>query len=254
MSFTVELISNTIYTGNSVNTCAHFKTQLAQKIVLDKDYEVALMYLSYPKSWYTIKNEKVQLVRADQSSPMIPIDDGLYLTAEDLVNEMNNKLYTYIKEAAGEFTPLLMFNRHTFKSHQLMHKDFDWEKHLVVKVSPRLRRLIGFQDNDEEASKVVADIQQDHRTIFAYTNIVDFSFSGHTRSQILHTANVPASATFGEQISLSLNPPLYRPVITNEIHEIEFMLRTQSGAPVAFEFGTVIALLHFRPAKYGKLL
>ena len=52
MSFYVTLPSNAVSTSNPDNTTTYYRTQFEDKIILDSDYEVAIVEVIYNLSWF----------------------------------------------------------------------------------------------------------------------------------------------------------------------------------------------------------
>jgi hypothetical protein len=81
-------------------------------------------------------------------------------------------------------------------------------------------------------------------TIFAYCNIVQPQIVGDTNAKLLRS--VPVEGKMGDVVTKTFTNIQYVPVQTKSFEDIEILLRDDTGDPVSFERGKVLATLHFR--------
>ena len=80
------------------NTVANFKTQLAQRLVLDGDWEVGLSTISYTNSWLNIPEKQVIYFKywykgkTHYIHQAVVIKKEMYTTIEKLVDEINKEI------------------------------------------------------------------------------------------------------------------------------------------------------------------
>ena len=65
---------------------------------------------------------------------------------------------------------------------------------------------------------------------------------------------VDSSGNFGDLIHRLYTTPRYDPVSRKEFNTVEIDIRDDTGRPVPFEFGKVVATLHFRRSRNSYFL
>ena len=84
--------------------------------------------------------------------------------------------------------------------------------------------------------------------IYIYCNIVQPQIVGNTNVHLLRT--IPVSGKSGDVITKTFTNIQYVPVQTKSFEDIEILLSSDTGDPVPFESGKVIATLYFRKQSY----
>jgi len=259
MSFAITLFSNAPPSPGFENTVAHFKVRLAEKIVFDKIYEVALEYISFPKTWYNVFEESIFCIAQTKEYMVfdkIVLPRGYYESSEEVVKKINSLFSEHLANDVGrKFTKLpQLFWTQLTKTCTLNDVKGMYGKRtmpLHLKMSERLNALIGYVPSIVLPTDVLkvdaADINAGFRTLLAYSNIADYSFVGHSRSQLLDLIDIPTTAAFGEQLTHRITSPRYVPVLGNEIEEIEIVLKTDFGETIPFRSGRSALRLLLRP-------
>ena len=85
-------------------------------------------------------------------------------------------------------------------------------------------------------------------TIYVYCNIVQPQIVGDSSSHLLRT--IPVNGKSGDVIAKTFTNIQYVPVQTKSFEDVEILLRDDTGSPVPFERGKVIATLYFRKQSY----
>ena len=116
----------------------------------------------------------------------------------------------------------------------------------------KLSRMFGFGGEDTKLLKTtespyVADLFG-ITAIYVYCNIVQPQIVGNTNVHLLRT--IPVSGKSGDVITKIFTNIQYVPVQTKSFEDIEILLGTDTGDPVPFERGKVIATLYFRKQSY----
>ena len=94
-SFTVELVSNALFHCYPKNTLSSFTNFLPEQLNFDREWEVAITELSYPSLYQNITEGKFFYL--DEATPDIKssdyytLDQALYPSISDIVNELNRK-------------------------------------------------------------------------------------------------------------------------------------------------------------------
>ena len=98
--FYISLPSNVNSPEFPNNTTSNFKTVLLKTINLTGNWEVALTEISFPQSWYNVKNYMTEIKIAninDQSDySIIHFPYGYYKNIEELINTINNNMPSHI--------------------------------------------------------------------------------------------------------------------------------------------------------------
>ena len=85
-------------------------------------------------------------------------------------------------------------------------------------------------------------------TIYVHCDIVQPQIVGDTSAQLLKS--IPAEGTFGDIITKTFTNIQYVPIQRKLFEDVEILLRSDTGNPVPFERGKVVATLHFRQHSY----
>ena len=101
----ITLPSNSSHAFYPNNTLTSFSTRLQSTCSLTGDWEVALVEMSFPRTWYTIESEegenlsKAWFVVSSKGSPCVTdflfevrITSGYYDSIEDIVDGVNSAL------------------------------------------------------------------------------------------------------------------------------------------------------------------
>ena len=138
------------------------------------------------------------------------------------------------------------FNPQTHKAKETLAP-----KHYIA-LYGQMAKILGFGGDDlkilkSKESPYVAELHS-ITSIYVYCNIVQPQIVGNTMVPLLRT--IPVSGNSGYVIMKTFTNIQYVPVQTKSFEDIEILLRTDTGDPVPFEHGKVIATLYFRKQSY----
>ncbi len=85
------------------------------------------------------------------------------------------------------------------------------------------------------------------RPLYIYTDIISYEVVGNVRTKLLK--RIQPREKFGEIIECLYAPPQYKKLSTYRFSEIEIIIRNDLGELVAFEYGDVFLVLHFKQIK-----
>ena len=88
------------------------------------------------------------------------------------------------------------------------------------------------------------DLYRGFNSLYVYCDAAEAIPVGDTKAPLLRV--VDAARNFGDLIHRLYTTPQYVPVSRKEFNTMEIYIRDGTGRPVPFEFGKVIATLHFR--------
>ena len=170
------------------------------------------------------------------------MDFGYYDTVKDLIDVINKTLLA----ALGNDSIHLTFNPRTTKVKVYIKK-----KHGLASFS-KLSRMLGFGGEDTKLLKTtespfVANLFG-ITPIYVYCNIAQPQIVKNTNVHLLQT--IPVNRKSGDVITKTFTNIQYVPVQTKSFEEIEILLSSDTGDPVPFERGKVIATLYFRKQSY----
>ena len=222
------------------NKTTKYHVQLPQAVDLEGDWEVGVYSLSYPHTWYTLRNLIVDThfyyVEGTGWPSMATMKYGHYETMQDFVKNMNASLEL---EIGNSTTIDLMYSTLTGK--------------VTVHLKPKCKLLLfgkmslilGFGGKEVKIDKTddspyVADLSF-FSSIFTHFNIVEAQMVGNVNAKLIKT--VPVEGTHGDIITKTFINIQYVPVETKSFGDVEILLRTDTGDPVSFERGKVVVTL-----------
>jgi hypothetical protein len=229
------------------NKTTEYRVKLPQPIDLDGNWEVGLYSISYPHTWYTLRDISADThfyyVEGTGWPSVTTMKYGHYKTMEEFTKGMNDAL----KQEIGNNTDIyLTYNALTGK--------------VTVHLKPKCKLLLfgklslilGFGGKEVKIDKTgesphVVDLNI-FSTIYTYCNIVQPQIVGDTSAQLLRS--IPVEGKYGDIITKTFTNIQYVPVQTKSFGDVKVLLRNDTGDPVPFERGKVIATLHFRQHTY----
>jgi hypothetical protein len=81
-------------------------------------------------------------------------------------------------------------------------------------------------------------------SIYTYCDIIQPQIVGDTSARLLRS--IPVEGKYGDIITKTFTNIQYLPVKTKSFGDVKIILRNDTGDPVPFERGKVIATLYFR--------
>ena len=85
--------------------------------------------------------------------------------------------------------------------------------------------------------------------MYVYTSMVDLIIVGDVRAPLLKSIWIEDKFTSSDVVSISMEHPMYLPVMCDRINNIEFNIRDDSGRFINFNKNTVSLLtVHLRKA------
>ena len=230
------------------NKIGSYYVKFPQTFDLNGEWEVGLYSISYPNTWYTL--EKRQHMNHIYYSTdggktfwtSATVDYGYYTSVPELIKTINAAMKKELKNN----NVVLSYNLRTHKVKVTLAP-----KHYIL-FRPQMARILGFGGDDikilkSKGSPYVAELQT-ITSIYVYCNIVQPQIVGNTTVPLLRT--IPVTGNPSDVITKTFTNIQYVPVQTKSFEDIEILLRTDTGDPVPFERGKVIATLYFRKQSY----
>ena len=89
-------------------------------------------------------------------------------------------------------------------------------------------------------------------SLYVYCDVAEAIPVGDIKAPLLRA--VDAAGNFGDLIHRLYAMPQYVPLSRKEFNTVEIDIRDDTGRPVLFEFGKVVATLHFRRSRNSYFL
>ena len=249
------------------NKTSDFTVHLPKELDLSGPWEVALVELFYPNSWYNIDglNNHWIYYRQEAVSAVTDVPIGYYQqpkhVVEQLLRDLKHDFRIALNEALNNPASLvtepvkfrldLRYNVYSqVASLEIDHKGND-PPNFRVTLSDSLAQVLGFSETIYKkpgvyhGSRIVA-LDTVH-VIYVYCDLVEPRIVGDTLAPLLSV--VPAKGRSGEYVSLRYEKPQYHPVLRNNISDVRISLRDDQGNRIRFRKGKSIVGLHFRRHK-----
>ncbi len=258
--FYLTLPSNSSMKFYPNNTLTSYTTHLQTPISLSGDWEVGLVEIQYPYSWYNLQNNENRIVyRQDGHRPVdLMIQPGYYDSPSQLLDQINWMIsVTATKQGSDKF-PVFKYNELTKRVSATIRKD------TLVSFSSTLASMLGVGERQNPVqneldvedlpwySRHACDVHRGFHSMYVYCDVLEHVPVGDTRAPLLRIVNVRGSN--GESIYRIYDKPLYVPLQKKNFESLEIDIRTDTGIPVPFEYGKVVVTLHFRLCKSSYFL
>jgi hypothetical protein len=243
---------------------------------LKKTYECGLVEIIYPT---VVKNVPFNVnihLKLRYSDVVINLVTGTipsrhYKTEQDLFDIIKLKMDSVTKEFVenkihlkiGKKLPVKIKELPEFRKNNkfvecingevtITQRKIDKSGTLFWEFDDYLHQMLGFSEAQESDNKTRAkypvDIYGQCHSLYVYTNIIQPSFVGQTKSQLLRIIPLenPATNQIGSMKSVTFNPILFFPLRHLNFDMIEIQIRDSTGRYILFEFGKVIVTLLFQ--------
>ena len=240
--FYITLPSNASMDTFPSNSLSEFKVQLPSHMNLDGNWEVGLASITYPHTWFTIRESERRFFCDDGSGgfTVLFIDHGYYNSISEIISAMNTAIS--ISGIKGM----------SLKMDQMDQKvTVTLGKKQKLSFENRLGVLLGFGKyivlSKSTKAPFVSDINVGMQSLFIYLNIVEPQIVGDVQASLLRI--VPAQGKKGDVITLNYENPQFVPVATKEFETMEVLITSDTGEKIPFERGRVVLTLNFRPRR-----
>ena len=266
-SFYLTLPSN-VDIPSFENKICDFTTYLPTSLHLTDHYEVALVEMTYTKSWYNIQSvphlslyDPARIIYAEKAENFYP---GHYDSVENLVNCLNNTIKdVFFSEEIKQKLPILEYNS---VSNKLIMKPgrSDLDLPTLISFGAEIDDMLGFTSFGDKHSnselEIVrlpefevggkssssVDIKAGVHSLMIYSDIVTPSIVGNAYANLLRSLPINDNAKFGGDCNITFTKPYYLPLASNVINKIQINIKDDNGRDIDFRFGRVTVTLHFR--------
>ena len=223
------------------NKLSSYTTKLHTPLKLTGEWEVSLVEIIYPRTWYNISGDTCTIkYRTSGVSEVetILLTPGYYKNVQEIISEMRlnlpepakRNIIVYMKSQSRKIV-ISCNNGAGIKFNETLARIFGFEKE-------------GFFRKDNYGSFPV-DVHRGFYPFYLYTDIVDSQYVGDAHAPLLRTVDVDHS-DLGGMVCRTYNSPHYVPIKVRDIETVKIDIRLDSGNLVPFESGQVISKLHFR--------
>ena len=261
--FTIDLISNASMEIFGENTMANFRNQLAQPLMLEGEWQVALSSISFPSN---INNVNSNLL-------VVYVNSGAELDASNNrsghLRKIRKGIYTSLDQLMDELRRTAHLKQFDFTFDKITHKlvlQFGANEGLSFenKEVPSILGFKGIKDNSHDgyihigykADDFPVDITCGSQLIFVYIDIIDYQNIGDVRAPVIKIIESERRLRNG---SINIVTPIhhksftildYKPILSNNIQNIKVELRNEAGKLIPFTgTGKVIVSLKFQKIK-----
>ena len=255
--FYLTLPSNSSMSVYPYNTMANFKTKLPNRIELDGRWEVGLVEMQYPHTWYNLREGEGEMTIVDSSEdgPIsevrapIHISQGYYHTIDDLLRRIETDIARTLnltKERPLRFH----YDEIRRKVVAKVQPIFDSSDYTVV-LGSSLQRILGFESHILSAGTTEAEFPVDMdplHSIYVYCDLIEPRVVGDKMAQLLRV--VPVEGRSGEMVTRIYENVHYTALQRKSFESVEIDIRDSLGEKVPFERGTLNVTLHFRRRRH----
>ena len=254
----IELVSSASLDVYPNNTVASFTTLLPENVVLDGEWEVALLEISYPSRCYNVTEGRFFLfptAMADGTTHFMRgtfsyfIEPGMYESLDEIVEAMNAK--STVKYPMAKIGEKSVSKNGNVRFRFLTESYFEPE-------SDDLKQIFGYHEPQELPAShdwegtYPLDLSRFH-SMMVYTDIIEDEIVGDVKAPLLRCVHI-VTRYKNNNIYLTQNVmvktfdnPQYKRVVKQSFHSINIQLRSPYGELLPFvPIGAARLTLHFR--------
>lgn len=217
-----------------------FQICLPQRLSLGKNFEVALLEISYPNELYNIVSEKDAKIalrftneRGNYQDEYFSIPRKSYFSISDLIETINEYLEDYkttskISIEGSKICVESMSSEITFSS---LLRDILGIRHETV-------------SHSVSYSKYIPNLHQQHNFLNICADVVQPVFYDKRQRQLLR--RIQHEGSNKRYIYKTFDNPLYLPVCKTDFEVISVHITNDYGNSICFDRGAVFLLLHIR--------
>jgi hypothetical protein len=256
--FYISLPSNTHQDLKSSrrNTSSEFHVTLPQAIRLSGDWEVALVEIQHPYSWYTItkemgkygqpKNEIRMRNKRTRKVMGIQVRPGNYDNIDHLLAAIHHAVTEKEKYPKAKAFLKGGFQLKYDEIHRLVTIKCLNEE-LEICFSELMCYMLGFKLpvlTYTATASYPPDLRGGIDSLYVYCDHVQPQIVGDTMEPLLRI--IPVGGRFGDVIHRVFVAPHYVGLLNKEFSSVQISIKTDGNRPVPFTFGKSVVKLHFR--------
>ena len=179
------------------------------------------------------------------------LPEGFYSDGYQLADRCNRMIERNLKDAGTVVDTKLAYDADSRKIS--IHVE------AVVTLSSDLAGIVGFsprhltfREERKYKGKVAMGTNRGFNSLYFYCDAAEAISVGDIKAPLLRV--VDAAGNFDDLIHRLYTTPQYVPVSRKEFKTVEIDMSDDTGRPVPFEFGKVVATLHFRQCRNSYFL
>jgi len=235
------------------NTISKFTTPLPENIKIGSNYEVGLCSFFYEHDWDNlfwpltiIVFKKIVTSSSENEGSnktyVVYLPDGYYKSVEEFCLKVNSLKPEFF---SGKLETDKVSGKVVIRL----------EKGESIIFNEKLSGLLGFDRNEFDYDDTLGEISSRRtpnldgalKTLFIYSNLVEYSIVGNTLVPLLREVKIDGQG--GDHVEKSWAIPHYIPLISSNFKTIEIDIRDELGDSMKFNAGHVLVKLHFRKRK-----
>lgn len=245
--------------GGDGNTTSSFTVNLPYEIQLPGEWEVGLVDVLYPTSWYNIheRNNTVELCQnnpsyRDDTNPEdcmynehadYDIPPGYYNKPDAILESLNAVIESYTGEKLSRHMGFYMdrLGRASFVNGD----DYDFQ----ITIHRDVADILGFKAIIFGKIAITADLTTSPKmqNLYVYTDLIEPQIVGNQRADLL--CIIPAKERDLKAAHFAPTHIHYLPLIKNTFSRVNMDIRDVGGYKIPFASGHSVVKLHFRPAE-----
>ena len=245
--FYLTLPSNSSMDIHPDNTMANFKTRLPNRVELEGRWEVGMVEIQYPHTWYNLREDEEIIIQPTampelNSSFFIPA--GFYPTVLHLTDRIEKEICRTLNMTDEK--PVI-FKYDEIRNKISIRLNRRNTLYFSLAIGEGVRRILGFDSNVIEWGQTegVLGVDMDPlHSIYVYCDLLEPRVVGDKMVQLLRI--VPVEGDHGNMVTRTYENVHYVPIQLNSFEGVVIDIRDSTGAKVPFERGTLNVTLHFR--------
>lgn len=253
------------------NKTSNFQIQLPERIDLHGNWQVALLEIHYPNTFFNVQKGENWIKVYEDTRPDTEPDDEPTPTLNSVWDSTGDMEEHWKEITCAEIKPgvypssdaLLEAIEDSLSVFMHVHTDgpFAYKRPLTedntgnlrLFFAPQLALQLGLAATgpirSQKELKGIRDIDVSlgiPSQLFVYLNIVSEQIVGHTRAPLLRSFPTNMEGKFGTMSTHRFDTPVYRDLKTKSFDTIEVNIRTPTGHFAPFHHGTATLLCHFK--------
>jgi hypothetical protein len=245
--FYLTLPSNSSMGFYPKNTAASYITQLRKPIVLHGQWEVAMVEIHFPHTFYNFRegDNLIKVIKSeDVQSVIVDVQPDYYHDWPSFQAVLNKSLEGSMAVGVGSLVD--------DSDGRVVFMAGDVSK---IKMSPTLLHQLGYEPGTDIIAhpRSTRSVNMDRglpHLLYCYCDIIEGQLVGDAVAPLLRIVNAQIDKyMFGLRITQSFTMRMYVNVQKREFSEIQIDIRDTSGRVIPFAFGSSAVVLHFKRVK-----
>jgi hypothetical protein len=249
------------------NTLDDFRIKLPEQIKLSENWEVGLVEITYPHTWYNIRGEHQFFLRAvleKYGNMSISLEPGYYASPVEICSALNDRVSDWLsafqadmKVATADIPKYRLRFEYSAQKRKIVLSLGKPTKVKQIVFSSAMSHLLGIEEVIEIVAPEVlttftgsypVDIDAGFVALYLYCDLLPNLIIGDTLAPLLRTVNVEGK--YDDIVCRSFDFPHYLPLAQREFNTVHIVIKDDMGRPLKFQYGKVVVKLHFRREQF----